>query len=199
MDSMAKLNEAIFFWINQDGGHHYAWLDSSMVFLSDSANGVIPVVLISIFAFWRSGKAAWPVLILMVVLVLLTDWSGAQIKHWFTTERPCHTLEGVRLLADYCGRNSFPSNHAMNMAAVATYLGWHYRVLIAPMTVLAVLVGVSRIYVGVHYPGDVIFGWIWGVLFATAFYWICWRVVPVLYQRRQKALDQIKVDEEETR
>ena len=134
----------------------------------------------------------------MALLVLLTDWSGAQIKHWFATERPCNALEGVRLLVS-CGRNSFPSNHAINTAAVATYLGWHYRVLIAPMAVLAVLVGVSRIYVGVHYPGDVLFGWAWGVLFATAFYWLGWRVVPVLYRRRRKVLDEAKGHEEDGR
>ena len=51
MDSMARLNEAIFFWINRDGGHHYVWLDVSMVSLSDSANGVIPFVLVVIFSF----------------------------------------------------------------------------------------------------------------------------------------------------
>jgi len=196
MNSIAKLNEVIFFWINQDGGHHYAWLDSLMVFLSDSANGVIPFAIITIFAFWRSGKPAWRVIALMVILILLSDWSGAQIKHWFMAERPCQTLDGVRLLAPYCGHNSFPSNHAMNMAAVAAYLGWHYRVLIAPMTVLAVLVGISRIYVGVHYPGDVVFGWIWGALFATAFYWVCWRVVPAQYIKRRMALDKKEVPEE---
>lgn len=198
MDFLSTLNEAIFFWINQDGGQHYAWLDSSMVFLSDKINGLIPFVLVTIYAFWRSGKPAWRVIVLMVVLVLLSDWSGALLKHWFTTERPCHALEGVRLLAG-CGRNSFPSNHALNMAAVATWLGWHYRALIAPMTVLAVLVGISRIYLGVHYPGDVLFGWIWGVLFATAFYWICWRTVPLRYRGWRQALDKTKVREKETR
>jgi len=197
MGYVARFNEAVFFWINQDGGHHYAWLDSLMIFLSDSANGVIGLALLTVFAFWRSGKPAWRVLALMVVLILLSDWSGTQIKHWFATERPCNTLEAVRLLASYCGRNSFPSNHAINMAAVATYLGWHYRVLIAPMAVLAVLVGVSRIYVGVHYPGDVFFGWIWGALLATAFYWIFWRVVPLRYRNRRKALEEMKAHEEE--
>lgn len=199
MDSPNSLNELIFFWINQDGGHHYAWLDSSMVFLSDAANGIIPFVLVTIFAFWRSGKSAWRVIALMVVLVMLSDWSGAQIKHWFMADRPCNTLEGVRLLAAHCGRNSFPSNHAINMAAVATWLGWHYRVLIAPMAALAILVGVSRIYVGVHYPGDVLFGWIWGILFATAFYWIFWRLVPMRYHSWRKDLERTNVQEEENR
>ena len=184
MDFLGELNVAIFFWVNQDSGHHYAWLDSLMMFLSEPRNGIIPFVMITFFAFWRNGKIAWRVIALMVVLVLLSDWSGAQIKHWFASARPCATLEGVRLIAPHCGRNSFPSNHAMNMAAIATFIGWHYRVLIAPLAILAVLVGISRIYVGVHYPGDVLFGWIWGVLFATAFYWFSWRYIPAVYRKK---------------
>lgn len=133
----------------------------------------------------------------MIVLVLLSDWSGALLKHWFIADRPCHALEGVRLLVASCGRNSFPSNHAINMAAVATWLGWHYRVLIAPMAVLAMLVGISRIYVGVHYPGDVLSGWIWGIFFATAYYWICWRIVPIRYYTWREASGMSIVREEE--
>jgi len=178
VDTLAKLNRSVFFWINQDAGHHYAWLDWLMMFLSDARNGIIPFVLIALFIFWRSGKPGWRVLAGMIVLVLLSDWSGALIKHAYTVERPCDALEGVRLLALSCGRNSFPSNHALNMAAIATFVGWHYRVMIAPLAVLAVLVGLSRVYVGVHYPVDVLFGWVWGSAIASAFYWIGWRVIP---------------------
>jgi undecaprenyl-diphosphatase len=197
VEVLGDLNVAIFLWINQDGGHHYRWLDALMMFLSDARNGVIPFVLVAAFAFWRSGRVAWRVVAAMVLLVLLSDWSGAQIKHWVAMERPCDALSEVRLLAPYCGRNSFPSNHAMNMAAVATLLGWHYRILIAPMGFLAVMVGISRIYVGVHYPADVLFGWVWGVVFASAFYWIGWHYLPWLYQQRWKQYRAVGKDRED--
>ena len=199
MEVLASLNRAVFFWINQDSGHHYAWLDWLMVFLSDPRSGAIPFVLISTFVFWRSGKSGWRVLAGMVVLVLLSDWSGAQIKHAFEAERPCDALEGVRLLAPYCGRNSFPSNHAMNMAAIAAFMGWHYRALIAPLVVLAILVGISRIYVGVHYPVDVLFGWCWGALIASAFYWLGCRGLPTWHRRRSGRPDDTDSLEEENR
>lgn len=197
MEFLVNLNHAVFFWINQDAGHHYPWLDWLMLFLSDARNGVIPLVLISVFVFWRSGKPGWRVIAGMVVLVLLSDWSGALIKHAFTTERPCDVLEGVRLLAPYCGRNSFPSNHAMNMAAIAAFIGWHYRAMIAPLTVLAVLVGLSRIYVGVHYPGDVLFGWTWGAAIASTFYWLGWKAIPRLrYKQRNTLEDTTRLEED---
>jgi undecaprenyl-diphosphatase len=189
VESLVNLNRAVFFWINQDTGHHYAWLDWLMMFLSDARNGAIPLVLVSVFVFWRSGKSGWVVVAGMVLLVLLSDWSGALIKHAFAAERPCDALDGVRLLAPYCGRNSFPSNHAMNMAAIAAFIGWRYRIMIAPLAALAVLVGLSRIYVGVHYPGDVLFGWIWGAAIASAFYWLGWKVIPGFRQRQRNKIE----------
>jgi undecaprenyl-diphosphatase len=188
VEALVNLNRAVFFWINQDAGHHYPWLDWLMIFLSDARNGIIPFVLITVFVIRRSGKPGWRVIAGMVVLVLLSDWSGALLKNAFVAERPCDALEGVRLLAPYCGHNSFPSNHAMNMAAIAAFIGWHYRVMIAPLAVLAVLVGISRIYVGVHYPGDVLFGWVWGAVIASVFYWIGWRVIPRVRQTKRGAL-----------
>jgi len=62
------------------------------------------------------------------------------------------------------GRWSFPSAHAANAAAVAVVLtGWYPRWRIA-FGVLAFLIGYSRIYVGVHYPLDVLGGWALGIL-----------------------------------
>lgn len=188
MDYPGSFNNVFFIWVNHDGGHHYAWLDASMVVLSAPVYGVIPMALITVFAFWRSGRSAWRILALMVLLVLLADLSGALMKHWFAATRPCEALNGVRLLVESCGRNSFPSNHAINMAAIATFIGWHYRALLAPLACLAFLVGVSRVYVGVHYPGDVLFGWIWGALVASLFYWACQQVVSLLQRRKVRSL-----------
>lgn len=189
MEFLVHLNRAVFLWINQDAGHHYAWLDWLMMFLSDARNGVIPLVLISVFVFWRSGTPGWRVVAGMVLLVLLSDGSGALIKHAIAAERPCNVLDGVRLLAPYCGHNSFPSNHAMNMAAIATFIGWHYRIMIAPLTGLAVSVGLSRIYLGVHYPGDVLFGWICGAVIASVFYWLGWIAIPRFRREQRNTLE----------
>ena len=197
MEFLADLNRAGFLWINQDAGHHYAWLDRLMMFLSDARNGVIPLVLISVFVFWRSGKPGWRVIASMALLLLLSDWSGALIKHAIAAERPCDVIGGVRLLAPYCGHNSFPSNHAMNMAAIAAFIGWHYRIMIAPLTALAVSVGLSRIYVGVHYPGDVLFGWVGGAAIASAFYWLGWIAIPRFQlEQRDTPEDTIRLEED---
>lgn len=168
-DKPLSLNQLVFYWINQDGGHHYGWLDALMRFFSTETSAVVPFLLLAVYALWRGGVTGRHVLIGVVLLVVLTDWSGAQFKHFFAIPRPCEALPDVRLL-EACGRNSFPSNHAINMAAVAVYVGLFYFRLLPWLAGIAVLVGISRIYVGVHYPLDVLFGWLWGALLAAGFY-----------------------------
>ncbi len=164
-----QLNDAVFYWINQDGGHHYAWLDALMRALSNEHTAVVPVLLAAVWLFARGGRRGVHLAVGVVLLVVFTDATGTILKHWIQEPRPCAVLPDVRLLAG-CGRNSFPSNHAINMAALAVYAGLFYRRAMPWLVALALAVGLSRIYVGVHYPSDVLFGWVWGgMLGAGAF------------------------------
>jgi len=62
------------------------------------------------------------------------------------------------------GSFSFPSNHASNMFAIATFFSYNYRRLLIPLFSAAVLIAYSRIYLGAHYPADVVAGAVWGML-----------------------------------
>ncbi len=57
-----------------------------------------------------------------------------------------------------------PSSHAVNIACAVTVLSHHYRRTIPVLLLAALLVGYSRVYVGLHYPGDVLVGWLVGIL-----------------------------------
>jgi len=164
------MNESLFYWINQDGGHHYLWLDKLMIFLSNPYSAILPLSLLLLYVL-AYDRRRWRILVGIVVVVVLDDWLGGIVKTWFSVERPCHALEAVRVL-QYCGVNSFPSNHSANTAAFAVYTFLFYRKSGWFIWLIPLMVGISRIYVGVHYPQDVLGGWVFGSLVAVLGYYV---------------------------
>lgn len=111
-------------------------------------------------AFWA--------LFLSFCSFLLADWLAQELKHVIGRIRPCNTLEGVRLLVGCTGSYSMPSNHAANSFAAAIPLyyftqGYRKMVRLYPL-ILAALISYSRVYVGVHYPADILAGALLGTV-----------------------------------
>ena len=97
--------------------------------------------------------------------------------------RPCHALENVHMFREGCGgQYGFVSSHAANAFALLTFFWLRYRkkvkeektlsnLLILFMAVWAVAMCYSRVYLGKHYPGDILCGAIFGVLVGWIVYW----------------------------
>ena len=110
--------------------------------------------------------------VISVSAVLLSDWMGNELKNAIMRVRPCLAMENVRLLVGCTRSGSFPSNHAANSFAYAIPLFYMTRKHFALQArlyplILASLVAISRVYIGVHYPTDIIAGAILGVSAAT--------------------------------
>lgn len=118
--------------------------------------------------------------IVLVVLLVGTDLLCAKfLKPAFAHLRPFDQWEHVRLLVDptfHLSQYSFPSSHAANIFAAMSFLflcyrKWAWRVL---FVLAAILVGYSRIYIGVHSPLDVGAGAALGIILGTLAYY-CWK------------------------
>ena len=135
-------------------------LDPIMLVLSSELFWLVLGIISSLFLLCSKHRSSKKYLSLILFAVTFSDlFCYRVLKPFFKRERPCHELKNVRLL-DGCGSQyGLPSNHAANsMAIVITiYLickkKWALRLL-----PLVFLVGYSRIYLGVHYPGDILFG-----------------------------------------
>ena len=105
---------------------------------------------------------------LTVVAVALADWSAMGIKALIDRPRPPLRYPDPKTLVPVPHDASFPSGHAATSFAAATMLTFAFPRLAAPLFVLAAAVAFSRVYVGVHYPLDVIGGAALGALIAIA-------------------------------
>ena len=125
---------------------------------------IIPILLGIIILSIKGGTKGRIASIVLIIGVILADYSSAQIiKPYFQRLRPSHDiLDQIRLLVPKGGRYGFVSSHAANMCVSATILGYFYSKQKRLFFTIASLVAFSRVYVGVHYPADIVFGGLLG-------------------------------------
>lgn len=136
-----------------------------------------PMYGLFVFFFIKTFKTdSWKIILGAALMVLTTDqFSANLVKNTFMRLRPCAEplLAGkLHHLTGSCNGYSFISAHATNHFAVAIYLSFWYRQLIwlrPLLLVWAASIAFSQVYVGVHYPMDVIVGALAGVVFANLF------------------------------
>ncbi len=181
---LTDLDEQIFLAINQ---HHSLFFDKLMWQISGNLIW-LPLYAFLIFILVKNlGKAAiWPVLG-AIIAVGLADFTSVHLfKETFHRLRPCHNPELqniVHIVNNHCGgKYGFISSHASNTFALATFLALVIRKRYITIILLlwASLVAFSRIYLGVHYPADVIGGAIWGSLIGALVFYLLKKLKPEL-------------------
>jgi membrane-associated phospholipid phosphatase len=177
-ESLQSIDQNLFVYINRVATHPI--LDTLMPFFRESTFWIPFYLFLIVFVFVNFGKNGWVWLLFAFITVLLTDqFSSSIIKNWVQRPRPCADplfSNQVRLLLDHCsGGFSFTSSHATNHFGVATFLfvtlgrffgSWKYLIFI-----WAALICYAQVYVGVHYPLDVIIGALLGF---TIGHFVCW-------------------------
>lgn len=171
MQYLIHLDVILFHFLNQSIANPV--FDVVMPFVTNEDHFVIPILVVWMGLIIFGGKRGRIAAILLLIATGLSDSVAAQlIKPAVGRLRPCHALETVRLLVGCGGKYGFVSNHAANMFASMTTLSLFYRRYRGYFWSIAILIAFSRIYVGVHYPGDVLGGAIFGYFMAYLWFGI---------------------------
>lgn len=164
IEQLLAWDSTLFLMLNHWGSPPF---DAFWLLLSHRFTNGAVYVLVWLF-LWRKMPSASTLLIFMatLLLILITDQSTNGAKYFFARLRPCHDPSIgplVRLVKEGCGgAYGFFSGHASNSFALATFFGGLYQPISRRISIfffaLAFSIAYSRIYLGVHYPLDILVG-----------------------------------------
>ncbi|MBR2557504.1 MAG: phosphatase PAP2 family protein [Methanobrevibacter sp.] len=157
------------------------------------------LILLILFAKFKKMETLKKIAILALVALLFSDLIAAVLKNLIQEPRPFVTLNNVHLLISENDPCSFPSGHTTSTVAVVTFfvlnmkdlVKKHYLAADVLLIVFAIIIPFSRMYVGVHYPGDVVAGAIIGLFGALVINNYKTRILSIIELSKQKLLGKM--------
>ncbi|MBL7914006.1 MAG: undecaprenyl pyrophosphate phosphatase [Bacteroidetes bacterium ADurb.Bin397] len=174
-ETLVNFDRSLFLAIN---GWNAPFADQIMWWVADRFIWIPLYLITAIYLYRRFGTNSIYMMLFAVLLIVLSDQGSVLIKNNVERFRPCHD-ESLSFLVhtvnNKCGGQfGFVSSHAANTMALFTYILLLTRnsskLLTGILGGWVVLIGYCRIYLGVHFPADVIGGWIIGILAAGITY-----------------------------
>lgn len=169
LSALKQWDTALFFKINTQWTNSF--LDSNYPWWREATTWVPLYFFLLFLAFYNFGFKIWPWVVFFILTVAITDQvSSGILKDWINRPRPCNdedVINQARLLLNHCpGSGSFTSSHAANHFGAACFLFFSMRQYFKKWGYLfflwAATISYGQVYVGVHYPLDIICGAILG-------------------------------------
>ena len=182
INTLLEIDNYIFQLINVYLNHSF--FDPFFIFFHDFHKNLIfiaPLLILWIFCIFKHKKQRLGLIILIPLTLIITDQIGSHIKDYKLRDRPYMIIESnkINLLVKVSqnedgsykqtqsSQKSFPSNHSANIWALSLIVGYLYNNAKKYFIILAFLISLSRVYIGVHYPIDVFFGALIGIMIST--------------------------------
>jgi undecaprenyl-diphosphatase len=162
LEWLTEIDKALFLFMNMALANPV--FDFVMPLLTNDTNlrvlyGLAMVVLL----IKGDARVRWLVLVSALVLTATDQTSSSVLKPWIARPRPCHVMEQIHLLVGCGGGRSMPSSHAANALGQAALFSLATPQVRWYLWAFAGSVAFSRVFVGVHYPGDVLAGTALGI------------------------------------
>lgn len=200
MEWIKQIDESLLLFLNS---FHNAFWDKAVT-LFTSIEIWIPFYLLIVYVIIKTYKKnSIYILILIGLSIVFSDQFSGLIKNSVQRLRPTHdpVLEGlVHNVYNRGGMFGFFSAHAANTFTLAIisaklFKNQAFTILIF---VWAMLVSYTRVYIGLHYPGDIITGWVWGFLAGLAFYQLMVFVQKKYFKSTVPAINQTAISKEDS-
>jgi undecaprenyl-diphosphatase len=167
-DFFYSIDLSIFYFFNHSLSAGFP--DKFFAIITDVHNWYISYIILWGISFFKGGRKGKIAAVGVIVLIVITDQTGGHLlKEIIHRIRPCRALPDVLTPIGCAGSYSFPSNHAFNNFAAATFYYRFFPKLKWVLFITAFLIAVSRVYIGVHYPSDILGGAVLGFVFGYFF------------------------------
>ncbi len=181
-----SIDKALFHFVNDTLSN--ALFNVFMPIITNQNYWIVPILILVFMLIAKGGRRGQIAAGILIISVAATDVIAAQIiKPWVGRLRPSHVMaDSINLLVAKGGKYSFVSNHAANVFSAAVVLTYFYSKWKNVLYTLSTLIAFSRVYVGVHYPGDVIMGGLFGYVMAWGIIslWIIFKMREMKKGRR---------------